>query len=331
MRQDFNKLLTERERIGHSRCFGEVRHSKNLDTDDRKAEGSVTKQGMKHRHLRSKGNGTKSFNENLNPLRNFIRDNVGRPWNKVYGEICQTFDKRKVINQHILQHLFQDVETDAKMVNGKVCTLNTARGSRPYDPQTGKYSDTVEGFYEARWVPVRDDNRIKWYVHPVDGLLKLNKHRKTSKQLKDENARKREIDLRKVFKKINDLEELHKINGVWYVYTLKQRPAPRYKIGVVGMPDAEFAVLSTAEKNLRGRKIEIERAYTEIACPNNKASKDLYDYRTGNLENKKFYYVSAIAASRKLLKAYGLDGTAEFKEEETRLSHRDFAKYRKAA
>ncbi|MFN7923750.1 MAG: hypothetical protein U0Q16_26850 [Bryobacteraceae bacterium] len=47
----------------------------------------------------------KSFNEHLGPLRNYLVNQVGRPWDKVYSEICQGIDRRSVIGAHVLQHV----------------------------------------------------------------------------------------------------------------------------------------------------------------------------------------------------------------------------------
>ena len=56
--------------------------------------------------------GQKSLNENLAPLRRYLERNVGRPWSKVYAEICATLDSRKATGLHILQHLRDFVACD---------------------------------------------------------------------------------------------------------------------------------------------------------------------------------------------------------------------------
>src|SRR5258708_38763728 len=47
----------------------------------------------------------KHLNENLAPLRRYLMAQVGRPWDKVYGEIRGTIDTRSAIGLHVLQHL----------------------------------------------------------------------------------------------------------------------------------------------------------------------------------------------------------------------------------
>ena len=75
------------------------------------------REGMKHCH----GHGTKHFNEHLAPLRRFLESNVGRPWNKVYSEICQYVDRGNVVQKHILTHLFEYVAVHTILIDGEPC------------------------------------------------------------------------------------------------------------------------------------------------------------------------------------------------------------------
>jgi hypothetical protein len=54
----------------------------------------------------------KFLNENLAPLRRYLRSQVGRPWNKVYSEICQHMNRNSAVQLHIWQHLMQYVCVD---------------------------------------------------------------------------------------------------------------------------------------------------------------------------------------------------------------------------
>jgi hypothetical protein len=57
------------------------------------------------------GRGSKSLTDKLNPLIRFLRSNVGRPWDKVYGEIRAHIGTNSTLDMHILEHLdwFVDV------------------------------------------------------------------------------------------------------------------------------------------------------------------------------------------------------------------------------
>jgi hypothetical protein len=51
----------------------------------------------------------KGLNDNLAPLRRYLRSNVGRPWDKVFGEICQHLNLNSAVQLHIWQHLQWEV------------------------------------------------------------------------------------------------------------------------------------------------------------------------------------------------------------------------------
>lgn len=199
MRADLNKQLCERERFGHDRRYKNVRRNKKLDSLD------VSFESMKRRH--TVVGDTKTFNENLNPLWGAVRKAVGKPWNKFYSELCKNFDKRSVINQHILQHLNDRVEQNVYIrEDGELMV------SRDY----GKH------------LPLRECSYIEYYVDPRDGILKVNKHRKTYKQRRREDAKEAARKEAESFRKLDKDNVLRKIDGIWYHFTLKDVPRGRY-------------------------------------------------------------------------------------------------------
>jgi len=199
MRADLNKLLCERERVGHTRSYKDVRHNKKFKSDP---DGELpSRESMKHRHARGASD-TKSFNENLNPLWGQVRKAVGRPWNKFYGELCQNFDKRSVINQHILQHLMQSVETQAYYKDGELYTRNNYSGD----------------------IRLKDDTSTEYYVDPKDGILKKNKNYKRYSQINREHRKRREAEEEAVTRWLDDDNVLRKVGDVWFHFTLKDIP-----------------------------------------------------------------------------------------------------------
>ena len=119
----------------------------------------------------------KGLNENLAPLRRYLRRQVGRPWDKVYSEIRQTIDTRSTIGLHVLQHLEDYVATDAFIKDGVVCEF-TWSGAAP-----------VRG----------------WYVHPKSGLLRFAKPRKTTRT---------KAPLETV--RVSETVQYRKIDGLWF-------------------------------------------------------------------------------------------------------------------
>jgi hypothetical protein len=100
----------------------------------------------------------KSFNENLAPLRRFLQSNVGRPWDKVYAEICKHIDRGNVVQKHILTHLFQYVITRVVMIDGQPCRTESYAGRR--------YGEPIRTSHD----------RYQWYVCPKSGLLRKSKY-----------------------------------------------------------------------------------------------------------------------------------------------------------
>ncbi len=152
MRADMGKVLVERPRVG-SRSRGPC---KGYNTHVRRcleAGDSPPKfEGIKRRA----GN-TKSFNEHLGPLRRFLDSNVGRPWDKVYAEICKHVDRGNVVQKHILTHLFEYVVTIVILIDGVPCH--------------------GEAYARLYGQPLRTShNRHQWYVCPKSGLLRRSRY-----------------------------------------------------------------------------------------------------------------------------------------------------------
>lgn len=142
----------------------------------------------------------KSFSENLNPLYGLIRKNVGRKWDDFYSELCEVFDKRSVINQHILDHLEQKV------------MVKTILG------EDGKI------YYVTRWKGVIEVD-TEYFVHPTTGILQKNVNFVSHRQKfrKAEELKKQEEE--KICKVIDSNTKLQLIDGVWFIVTYAKTPA----------------------------------------------------------------------------------------------------------
>jgi len=205
MRPDFNKLLVERERIGHRNSYKDNRKHKAFDVKD--SDGPIGgRESMKARHVYAWGG--KRFNENLRPLKNWLHSVLGKNWDKSYSELRQTFDARSVINNHILEHLFHYVEVNAKVINGKVMVLKAYGGKR--------FTET-QGY-----VPV-SECQSEYYVCPKDGTLKKSS-RETYKSIMASRKAREAAELFKVKRVIDADNELHLIDGTWFHFTLKDLP-----------------------------------------------------------------------------------------------------------
>lgn len=126
----------------------------------------------------------KHFNEHLGPLRNYLENSVGRPWNKVYSEICQAIDTRSTIGAHVLQHVEDFIAVETRIENGKVVARRRWRVAEP-----------VDGLY----------------VHPLTGLI-----RRTKEKRRRERWRMRQPEAELNLVQVSETAEYEKIDGYWF-------------------------------------------------------------------------------------------------------------------
>ena len=139
MREDMYKVIVERPRRGKEGDAIAARLRKDLDGPMRLGTRA--------------GYGYRSLNENLAPLRRYLHAQIGRPWNKVFSEICAGIDRRNTVQQHIHQHIRDFIAVDVDVREGRLVDLS------------------------ARWGFLRRDSGIsqELYVDPRTGLIRPNK------------------------------------------------------------------------------------------------------------------------------------------------------------
>jgi hypothetical protein len=147
MRSDMGRVVIERPRSGSSHKSPKIRHFfGRIDPDGdydgltRLPSSRYKIYGFAPRILE------KSFTDVLGPLRRYLHKNVGRPWDKVYGEAKKVLQSggwgvQHVFDTHFLGEVDRQVYLDEE---GRLW-------SRQY-----RYSPEVSGFY----------------VHPKSGLLR---------------------------------------------------------------------------------------------------------------------------------------------------------------
>lgn len=159
MREDMFKVIVERPRRGwRTRKLSRGKLNRAGDTLPKK-------QGLK-RQREENGTRTKWLNENLAPLKRYLDQQVGRPWDKVYSEISANLSQDHTVKQHVRDHL-----------DDFVCT-----------PSIGRNGEWIwrRGIWE-NWPPGPGE----LYVHPVDGLLKRWKLKKGESPRRDGKLPKR--------------------------------------------------------------------------------------------------------------------------------------------
>tara|TARA_B100001778_G_scaffold334986_1_gene350443 strand:+ start:13931 stop:14776 length:846 start_codon:yes stop_codon:yes gene_type:complete len=163
------------------------------DMDQEQLEALPTKEGMRRPHVMNWSG--KELNENLNPLYRFLNKQAGRPWNDVYSEICENIRPDSATQLHILQHVFDIVETKVKLVDGKPCYL-----SRTY------WRTREENLPITDW---GNGSYSQMYVDPEDGILKIAPRREKIK-------RRRNFRDGDKFYTDDPLVQYHRIKGIWY-------------------------------------------------------------------------------------------------------------------
>jgi hypothetical protein len=159
----------------------------------------------------------KSLNENLRPLARYLERQVGRPWDKVYGEIRAVMDGRNAVQRHILEHLDQFVAVHARVIDGDVVDL-------------GKQLFGLRRLYQPL------------YVDPRTGLLRRNPDELSWRRAYRQRQRMKDRERAQVWREISALRQLHRVNGCWFELELAPLPSP---------PEARWDVLRRRTVNVR--------------------------------------------------------------------------------
>jgi hypothetical protein len=138
----------------------------------------------------------KQLNENITTLVGFLHKNVGRPWNKVYGEICGLMSVESPIQKLVLDRLKDLVATTVVVIDGK-----------PHRRAAG-------GADRSQFQPLKGTKWDSLYVCPSTGVLRSVERMK-------EPLRKADPDVRTA----GPLSQYRRVNGVWYLIELAFIPS----------------------------------------------------------------------------------------------------------
>ena len=192
MRKDMYKVIVERPRRGGGYS---AERQPSLDPEDQ----------PQHESLKFRYRSQKWLNENLRPLERYLHGQVGRPWDRVYSELCAGIDRRNTVQQHIHQHLDNFV----------ALRVVACDGALRHDRGWGGLKALSDP-----WSP-------KLYVDPDSGLL-LDNHaavtarREARRRRAAERAPRASPDLRR----LDELHQLRRIDGIWYEVELAELPRP---------------------------------------------------------------------------------------------------------
>lgn len=115
MREDFAKVITERERRGSvGRKYDRKGYRKRLVKEGLDA--------VKHESIKARGLDDKNLTDVLGPIYGFLDKSVGRRWDDVFSEISERLPASAGVSlSHARDHLLREVELNTKRIDGKVC------------------------------------------------------------------------------------------------------------------------------------------------------------------------------------------------------------------
>ena len=154
MREDMAKLLVERPRLGGGGKYrrGTLREWQRVSPDE-----WPKSERIKERWTRA----PKMLNENLAPLWRFLRSRCGRPWDDVYGEICQRINRDSAVQLHVWQHLMWAVARTPIQVQKLLEDAHRFRSRNDFyvEPQTGILREVRSR--RGRWRAKGPANRLE--------------------------------------------------------------------------------------------------------------------------------------------------------------------------
>lgn len=148
MRHDMDRVIQETARAGSSnpskKTSLRIRHHNGSEFEDLPKRLSVS-------HAKHQSGFSKSPGVTLRPLRRFLQKNIGRPWNDIYSEICQSIDRRTSRGHDLFCYLEWEVYVRCIIgEDGKVYSYHRWGGRTP-----------VSGFY------VHPETRLLEWAKPV--------------------------------------------------------------------------------------------------------------------------------------------------------------------
>jgi hypothetical protein len=214
MRADMAKVIVERPRLKGWACNKPKGYQRALRRYGE--DGPPSREGIK---ARWQGR-TKSFNEHLGPLRGYLAAQVGRPWDKVYSEICAHIDRGSVVQKHILTHVADYVAVHVVLIDGVPCS----------------------GEGRLYGTPLHQLHQTLCYVCPGSGLLRRvpPPPKRPRKPCKKKPPR---------YIRVSDTLQCRFFDGAWHLVTLKPLPTIPYHCGrsrgmdvLLQRPAAELAL-----------------------------------------------------------------------------------------
>lgn len=320
MRDDMAKNLSESYRVGGGVKFRDLRNRKVFNDDE-----YGQREGMRWRYKATWS--AKEFGEHLTPLQGWLRTCLGKKWDDCYSELRSKFDMRKVINAHIMDHLYSYIETNAVIDDdGSICF---------YGNRFNSGLQPIEKCYKDYYVCPK--SKIVKRTHPVNTISRKNA-----------NKNKRDVEQAKVLKFVGNDAVLRNIDGIWFYFDLKNVPVATVSY-LCPNPTDTWSVhvgwkrklktwdeLNGQERELYGIKTRSHGAideYTHEPVYAERKSNGTIEFygRIGRYDPIPVgkYHANKRTATSKELKAAGVSNV--YNEDIGAVNHREYAAWKKAA
>src|SRR5262245_13101197 len=92
----------------------------------------------KREGIRRRSGDARAFNDNLGPLRRFLLSRVGRPWDKVYSEVCARAGRSAAVPARVRDEVFRLVAVHAVLIDGVLCHGEGRAYGEPLRPRWGE-------------------------------------------------------------------------------------------------------------------------------------------------------------------------------------------------
>lgn len=182
MRPDLDKCTTEcyRRGAGSLEHTYKIKFGGKVKFDPDPEHEYDDERGGFHSSARHRHKECKEFGDKLGALRGNLKANLGRRWDDVFSEFCQSLDRRSVSGHHIWTHLMYEVELHTIFLDGEVYISTKQSGYRG-DPVDGYYVHPITGILEYkprkryRYTPPKEDvfpvpGQDGWHYRQIDGL-----------------------------------------------------------------------------------------------------------------------------------------------------------------
>ena len=240
MREDMYKVIVERPRRSKGRDSIAARLRNDFD--------GPMRLGMRA------GYGYRELNENLAPLRRYLHAQIGRPWNKVFSEVCVGIDRRNTVQQHIHQHIRDFIAINVGVREGRLVDL------------------------ADRWRFLGRGSGIsqELYVDPRTGLIRLNRNYRYWRRGIAEHRRRELAQIAMRRRVVDERTFLLLLDDIWFRVETDLLPRERVVESVVdGKPHRRMVADFRYDVVLR-RRISRAISSDRQQCEHLYGSGDLY-------------------------------------------------------